>query len=295
MWRHEVIRSINEIVDANSIDELFSGPHDESVKICTVLLDLASGAERHERAVEVVARRRGLTAQYIEDRAKVLLSSVEEAGRMDAYRVLGLPPLASGEAIRDRWRRLAMELHPDTRGDEAGLKRFLSIKQAYETLSDPVKREAYEKEWRRTVGVVEEARVALEASGAKPIWRKWLGSPKPREQAADEVEEESLKRLADQRWLLVVADLSSFVRRWRALEDRIAGGIGHGRRSHLYQGVSGLVTLAGLLRKALATFTLEELGGVEREVAKLLPPLERAHRGIEALREIKQIAGDRAA
>jgi molecular chaperone DnaJ len=58
----------------------------------------------------------------------------------DYYRILEISPQAQPEEIRRSFRRLAMEWHPDRKGENT---RFLDIREAYETLSDPVRKEAY--------------------------------------------------------------------------------------------------------------------------------------------------------
>ncbi|MGH2603898.1 MAG: molecular chaperone DnaJ [Dehalococcoidia bacterium] len=63
----------------------------------------------------------------------------------DYYDVLGLDRNASQEDIKRAFRRLAMQYHPD-RNREAGAEaRFKEINQAYEVLSDPQKRAAYDR------------------------------------------------------------------------------------------------------------------------------------------------------
>jgi hypothetical protein len=66
------------------------------------------------------------------------------------YDVLGVPSDASAEAIRDSYRRLAREYHPDrTAGSAAGADRMPEINVAYHVLSDPARRAVYDAERRR--------------------------------------------------------------------------------------------------------------------------------------------------
>ena len=57
------------------------------------------------------------------------------------YDTLGVPKTASAEEIKKAYRKLAREHHPDQGGDET---RFKEIQGAYDLLSDPEKRKAYD-------------------------------------------------------------------------------------------------------------------------------------------------------
>ena len=70
-------------------------------------------------------------------------------GAIDYYAVLELGPGASDAEIRTAFRRLARQYHPDVNPDPAAAERFRSVVAAYETLSDPARRAAYEARVRR--------------------------------------------------------------------------------------------------------------------------------------------------
>ena len=59
----------------------------------------------------------------------------------DLYDELELPRNCTFEEIKQQYRTLAQINHPDKGGDE---KKFIRIKEAYETLSDPIKRAHYD-------------------------------------------------------------------------------------------------------------------------------------------------------
>jgi len=61
---------------------------------------------------------------------------------IDLYRTLGLTREATSAQIKDAYRRLAKEHHPDKGGDP---DKFKSISKAYATLFDPVKRKRYDE------------------------------------------------------------------------------------------------------------------------------------------------------
>lgn len=65
------------------------------------------------------------------------------------YDVLGVSPDASAATIRESYRRLAREYHPDrTVGSAAGGDKMPSINAAYHVLSDPGRRAVYDAEQR---------------------------------------------------------------------------------------------------------------------------------------------------
>jgi len=64
----------------------------------------------------------------------------------DYYKILGIPRSAKGDDIKKAYRRLARRHHPDVNpGDADSEERFKRISEAFEILSDPKKREFYDR------------------------------------------------------------------------------------------------------------------------------------------------------
>ena len=90
----------------------------------------------------------------------------------DYYETLGVERKASEQEIKSAYRKLARQYHPDRNpGDKEAAAKFKEVQQAYDVLSDPKKREQYDR-----FGPEFENRAAGPGGGAGPFTFRW-GTP----------------------------------------------------------------------------------------------------------------------
>jgi len=65
--------------------------------------------------------------------------------KRDYYEVLGIARSATDEEVKRAFRKLAFKYHPDRNRDDGTEEKFKEVNEAYEVLSDPDKRAAYDR------------------------------------------------------------------------------------------------------------------------------------------------------
>jgi molecular chaperone DnaJ len=93
----------------------------------------------------------------------------------DFYDLLEVGRDASPDDIKRAYRRLARQLHPDTNPDPAAEARFKEITVAYEVLSDPEKRERYDRYGADGLGDA----FGFSGSGINDIFEAFFGGGSP--------------------------------------------------------------------------------------------------------------------
>lgn len=86
---------------------------------------------------------------------------------LDPYTTLGVAPEADGASIRQAFRRLARELHPDHNADPEAAQAFIRVRAAYEWLTDPERAEEAEAE--AVMAAVERAAAEAMQQRVRPI------------------------------------------------------------------------------------------------------------------------------
>jgi curved DNA-binding protein CbpA len=85
----------------------------------------------------------------------------------DLYQLLGVAPDATAEQIALAWRRRARAEHPDARpADADAAARFRALAEAYQILSDPVRRAAYDRALAREQQPAPVVRLTVRRGGA---------------------------------------------------------------------------------------------------------------------------------
>ena len=105
-------------------------------------------------------RNEGISFQNLQDPLQMVARSlglVISKTQVNFYDLLSVPPDVDTSQIRKAYRQKAYDMHPDTRKDgRADTAEFISLRAAYETLSDPVLRAQYDQS-RRNITVWKEA------------------------------------------------------------------------------------------------------------------------------------------
>jgi DnaJ-class molecular chaperone len=67
------------------------------------------------------------------------------AAGKDFYKILDIPRNAKPADIKKAYRKLSLKYHPDKNSSPDAAEKFADISVAYDTLSDPAKRETYNR------------------------------------------------------------------------------------------------------------------------------------------------------
>lgn len=85
----------------------------------------------------------------------------------DHYAVLGIEADASIAEIKVAYRKKASQFHPDKNTSPDAPARFREVKDAYDLLADPLRRQAYDENRRRSL-------LENPIETARDIWRTYI-------------------------------------------------------------------------------------------------------------------------
>ncbi|XP_045067582.1 dnaJ heat shock protein family (Hsp40) member A3b [Coregonus clupeaformis] len=93
----------------------------------------------------VTLRLTGLRSPHVVSSSHSFHTSCSSANKQDLYDVLGVPRSATQKEIKKAYYQMAKKYHPDTNQDDPQAKeKFAKLAEAYEVLSDEVKRKQYD-------------------------------------------------------------------------------------------------------------------------------------------------------
>jgi len=256
------------------------GPDEDALFLYDLLLDVTRGrASAYYWEICRTARRRGVSPEFVVDRAVVLHATMVERQRTDLYRILGVPPLSSNDTIRRRWLDIAKLHHPDVGGDGVV---FRQAKQAYDVLSDAGRRGDYERFWLRALGPFErvaplhpELQPPAEAEvRTVPRAAPANGHEKPAVAAEPNGVPAGLEELAS-----ALGQAARVLEAGAALDRRLQGGGGAG---------VGIAAFLARVEGALASVRREELDALRADAQAVIERLESEQRVLAALGAIRR-------
>ncbi|XP_010445272.1 PREDICTED: dnaJ homolog subfamily C member 8-like [Camelina sativa] len=115
-------------------------------------------------------------------------------GESDWYGVLGVDPLADDEAVKKRYKKLALLLHPDKNRFHGAEGAFKLVLQACDLLSDKVKRSAYDQK-RKSKQVNQKTPKPSEPERHQPESSQKQKTPKPREPVSSQKQKDAQEKL----------------------------------------------------------------------------------------------------
>jgi hypothetical protein len=273
--RRAALEGLVKILDAGALEELFAGPEEEALFLYDLLQDATRGrASVYYWEICRTARRRGVSPEFVIDRALVLHATLVERRRTDLYRILGVPPLSSTDTIRRRWLEVAKLYHPDVGGDGTV---FRQAKQAYDVLSDAARRGDYERFWLRALGPFE--RVAplhpelLPPDEAEvrtvPLAAPTNGHDEPAVAPQETAVPAGFEALTE-----ALRDAARVLEAGAALDRRLQVGAAVG---------GGIAGFLARVETALASVRREELDGLRADALAVIARLESEQRDLAAL------------
>ena len=142
------IRQVGSLSDTPSLIRLIAADAGYLMVCRAIVNDSLHRKQEAVRSVKTVCRLQGLDFQLLQEKllpaASALGLTLSSNAQRDYYALLGVSPQADTQEIKRAFREKAYEVHPDTSAQgHGGSEKFVELKTAYQTLSDPVLRRHY--------------------------------------------------------------------------------------------------------------------------------------------------------
>ncbi|MDE2058414.1 MAG: DnaJ domain-containing protein [candidate division NC10 bacterium] len=145
------LQLIEALADGNPVPDTSTICPDRQ-RLIALLAEISKG-ERSElfQNIRQVAERRRLSAQEIASRAAFLLACLDTPGADDPYTILGVDSTATSQEIKEVWLNRLTLYHPDRHPENSDwfTRQTARLNEAYYTLKDPARRQAYDERRRR--------------------------------------------------------------------------------------------------------------------------------------------------
>jgi preprotein translocase subunit Sec63 len=143
------VRQVRCLTDTPSLIQLIAADAGYLMVCRAIVNDPIHRKQDIVRSIKTVCRIQGLDFHLLQQKltpvARALGLTLPSNAQLDYYHLLGICPKADTLSIKKAFREKAYEFHPDTsaKGPD-DLNKFLQLKIAYQTLSDPVMRKHYD-------------------------------------------------------------------------------------------------------------------------------------------------------
>jgi hypothetical protein len=142
------IRQVRLLADTPALIQLIAADAGYLMVCRAIVNDSLPRKQEDVMSVKTVCRLQGLDFQLLQEKllpaASALGLTLSSNAQFDYYALLGVSPQADTREIKKAFREKAYEVHPDTSAQgPGGSEKFVELKTAYQTLSDPVLRRHY--------------------------------------------------------------------------------------------------------------------------------------------------------
>ena len=143
------IRQVRCLTDTPALIQLIATDAGYLMVCRAIVNDSLHRKQEVVKSIKTVCRIQGLDFHLLQQKltpvASALGLTLSSNAQLDYYHLLGICPEADTSVIKKAFREKAYEVHPDTSAKGSDdLDKFVQLKTAYQTLSDPLMREHYD-------------------------------------------------------------------------------------------------------------------------------------------------------